>query len=79
MKVIYKNGAEKAVLLIVEPWAEEYLIESGQSVEVVDQGNSFEGCVEVEYFDGGIIVYGWEGSILSVFKSGVELVPMSAI
>lgn len=75
MNMICKNGTKKTILLIVEPWAEEYLLEPGQSVEVIGEGGGADGVFEVEYFDGGLIVYGWEGSVLSIFKNGVEVSP----
>lgn len=75
MKVMCGNGTKKTILLIVEPWAEEYLLEPGQSVDVIGKGGVAEGVFEVEYFDGGLIVYGWEGSVLSVFNNGVEVFP----
>lgn len=63
------------MLLIVEPWAEEYRLEPGTSVDVVGHGGAVDGNFEVEYFDDGMIFYGWEGSVVSVFLNGVEVVP----
>lgn len=69
------NGSEAVMLLIIEPWAEEYLIEPGASVDIVGQGGRFETGFEVEYVDKGMIVYGWEGSIVSVFSNGEIVEP----
>ena len=44
-------------------------------MEVIGEGGVAEGVFEVEYFDGGLIIYGWEGSVLSIFKNGVEVFP----
>lgn len=71
------NGSAVVMLLIVEPWAEQYLIEPGRSVDVVGQGGRIDEGFEVEYFNEGIIVYGWEGSVVSVFSNG-EMVEPSA-
>jgi hypothetical protein len=75
MKINCVNGTSKAMLLIIEPWAEEYWLESGVSVDIVGCGGAVDGNFEVEYFDGGVIFYGWEGSVVSVFSNGVEVVP----
>jgi len=74
MKISCINGASEAMLLIIEPWAEEYWLEPGVSVDVVGQGGA-GGSFEVEYFDKGIIFYGWEGSVVSVFINGQVAVP----
>ncbi|MCO8161691.1 hypothetical protein NJC38_05925 [Pseudomonas sp. 21LCFQ010] len=75
MRINCKNGTSEAMLLIVEPWAEEYWLEPGVSVDVIGKGGAIDGSFEVEYFDKGIIFYGWEGSVVSVFVNGQELAP----
>lgn len=75
MKISCVNGTSEAMLLIVEPWAEEYWLEPGMSVDVVGQGGAADGSFEVEYFDKGIIFYGWAGSVVSVFINGQEALP----
>lgn len=69
------NGGGTVMLLIIEPWAEEYLVEPGKSVDVVGQGGNVDSGFEVEYFDKGMIVYGWEGSVVSVFSNGEVVLP----
>ena len=63
------------MLLIIEPWAEEYLLEPGVSVDVVGEGGAVDGSFEVEYFDKGMIFHGWEGSVVSVLVNGQEVIP----
>jgi hypothetical protein len=75
MKISCINGTSEVMLLIIEPWAEEYWLEPGVSVDVVGQGGVADGSFEVEYFDKGLIFYGWEGSVVSVFINGQEAVP----
>lgn len=75
MRINCKNGTSEAMRLIIEPWAEEYWLDPGVSVDVVGKGGTIDGCFEVEYFDKGIIFYGWEGSVVSVFVNGQELSP----
>ena len=59
------------MLLIVEPWAVEHWIEPGMSVVVIGQGGLTEGYFEIEHFNQGMIIYGWEGSIVSILQNGV--------
>jgi len=66
-KICCINGKDEKILLIVEPWAEEYWIEPKGRVDVVGAGGVEDGFFEVEHLDMGMIVYGWEGSNLSVF------------
>jgi hypothetical protein len=75
MKISCINGTSEVMLLIIEPWAEEYCLDPGVSVDVVGQGGAVDGSFEVEYFDKGIIFYGWEGSVVSVFINGQEVIP----
>jgi hypothetical protein len=61
--------------LIIEPWAEEYLLEPGVSVDVVGEGRAVDGSFEVEHFNKGMIFYGWEGSVVSVLVNGQQVIP----
>lgn len=79
MKVSCTNGTSKVMLLILEPWAEEYWLEPGHSVDVVGHGGATDGSFEVEYFEKGIVFYGWEGSVVSVFIDGQEVMPSEQI
>ncbi len=66
-KIIYVNGCEKQILLIVEPWAEEYLIEPLAAVEIIGLGGkSSDAFFELESRDGMLILYAWEGCIVQI-------------
>ena len=71
------NGSPEEMLLILEPWAEEYRVPKGVTIEVVGEGGVVDGDFEVEYTSGGIVIYGWEGSIVHVRQDGAELLPFS--
>lgn len=75
MKISCANGTSGMMLLIVEPWADEYRISPGVSVDIVGMGGMKDGAFEVEYFDKGIIFYGWAGCSVSVFIDGKEVIP----
>jgi hypothetical protein len=71
------NGSPEEMLLILEPWAEEYQVPTGAVIEVVGEGGIVDGEFEVEYTSNGIIIYGWDGSVVHVKRDGVELQPFS--
>ncbi|MGK3969880.1 hypothetical protein WMF01_55965 [Sorangium sp. So ce1667] len=62
------NSNDSGLLLTLEPWAEEIVLSPGQSVQVAFSGPQ-SGQMEVEVKPGALILYGWEGSVLTV-KSG---------
>lgn len=66
------NSSEHQVILILEPWAEEYKIDPQNKVEIVSNIRP-EISVEIEYSDGNIIVYGWSDSVLSVICDGEKM------
>ncbi len=74
-KISVINSTMKPLLLILEPWAEEFCIAPGAAVDVLGSGGSEEGFFEVESIENGMIVYGWEGSIVSVMKNGIPVPP----
>ncbi|AUX40250.1 uncharacterized protein SOCE26_016490 [Sorangium cellulosum] len=61
--VTNSNGSE--VRLILEPWAEEVVLSPDESVDIAFSGPQ-GGRMEVEVKPGAVILYGWEGSILSI-------------
>lgn len=58
--------------LVLEPWGEEYTMRPSSKFDVVARGPVGD-CLEVEVADDYIFVYGWPGSVVSLFQDGVEL------
>jgi hypothetical protein len=74
----YANRCQSRVLIILEPWAERYWIQPGQQVDIhaVQERNVVRpGDWELVQTAEGLIVYGWAGSVLSIFCGGSELAP----
>lgn len=71
----YINGSNVELLVVVEPWAEQFLIRPGQRVEILVRGEGTAGTVELEQLPTGLIIYGYEGCIISLLSDGEELVP----
>jgi hypothetical protein len=59
--------------LIVEPWAEEYLIAPNISVDIVATGKTAD-AIEIECVDRGVVVHGWSDGTVTVMRDGVEIV-----
>lgn len=71
----YTNRTRDRVLLILEPWAEQYWIEPGGRVDIKVSGGKQGYNIELEETANGIVVYGWEGCVAAVFCNGTELTP----
>lgn len=69
-----RNSRVISLAFYLEPWGEEYLIPPDATFEVIARGPQGD-CLEVEYADDHITVYGWSGSVVSLFHKGVELGP----
>lgn len=63
------NAREIELTLDVEPWGEQYPMAPGATFEVVARGPAGD-CLEVEYGEDHITLYGWPGSTVSVSKAG---------
>jgi len=62
------NSHASEVRLTLEPWADEHMLPPDSTVEVAFNG-PMDGRIEVEMKPGEIIVYGWEGAVMSVLDS----------
>lgn len=69
-----KNGTTTDLRFTLEPWADQYVVGPGRSVELVVEGN-LEGCLEFEHLSDGLVVYGYTGCLVSVWSDGSEVEP----
>jgi hypothetical protein len=60
------------VTFFLEPWGEQYLMAPEATFEIVARGPEGD-CLEVEFADDHIILYGWPGSVVTLFHAGTEL------
>lgn len=67
-----RNSQPTAQTLYLEPWGDAYPMPPGAVFEVVARGPEGDG-LEVEIGDGGLIVWGWSGSVVSLSQDGVAL------
>jgi hypothetical protein len=63
------NDAENEMILYVEPWAEEFRLQPSEALEVELCAKNLEP-IEVTYFNRGVSLHGFPGSIAVVRKLG---------
>jgi len=82
-RLAYRNDTQKYVFLIVEPWSEEYMIRSGESVEIliyVDAStplaDSAAQPIDMAHVPDGLVIHGFPGSVIYVAQDGAILEPI---
>lgn len=68
----FTNPGDGRLVLSLEPWAREYLLDPYSSVEVVFEADS-PGIADVSHEPDRIVVYAWPGATARVICNGVEL------
>jgi hypothetical protein len=72
--LVLQNGTGAAIQLILEPWAEEWTIEVGQSLILVGEGPPDAAQFIVQMVDPTtVVVHGWSGCIVTLFRDGEQL------
>jgi hypothetical protein len=66
------NSRSRAVTFSLEPWGEQYTLAPAETFDVVARGPEGD-ALEVEFADDQIILYGWPGSVITLFHKGTEL------
>lgn len=70
-KVLLRNDSKTPLRMAVEPWAWQYKIQPGKTVEVV-AGEQDKTFIEVDYSDGFLSIYGWSDD-MKVMIDGKEM------
>lgn len=68
------NEDTAPLVLVLEPWAESYLVPPRTAVEIVAFAPD-EGRLVVESAGHGLVVWGWTGSSVHVIQNDQELEP----
>jgi len=73
-RLVISNQDETSIVLTIEPWAEEYQLEPQQTLSLTGtHTTSARGAFEVACVRGGLVVYSWPGSTLTVHSNGVDI------
>ena len=66
------NSKSTALRLHLEPWGEQFVMDPGTTFQIVATGPEGD-CMELEYDDEHITLWGWSGSVISIFHKGQRL------
>ena len=66
------SSRSMALTFSLEPWGEQYKLAPEETFEIIARGPEGDS-LEVEFADDQIIVYGWPGSVVTLFHKGTEL------
>ncbi len=67
-KIKLTNSAEEPLNMLLEPWADEMVLLSGESADLTAVGpDPVE--LEIRASDNSIVIYGWTGSICELAKN----------
>jgi hypothetical protein len=72
-KLVLRNGRDVPITLVLEPWANEYEIPPGESVEIVEEAAESAESLEIQVEAGHIVFFARSRSILRAFRDGAEL------
>jgi hypothetical protein len=67
-----RNARAAEVVFHLEPWGEEYPMPPGAAFQIVARGPAGQS-LELEVGEERLIVYGWPGSVVSLFDERGEL------
>ena len=66
----YTNSSLNPLRLVLEPWAEEYVIQPNSSAEVIGEGGEAGSYFELEQLDDRLIIYAWIGCVAYITLRG---------
>jgi hypothetical protein len=66
------NARTIPITLYLEPWVEQYTLTPEATFTVVVRGPEGD-ALEAEWADDHIILYGWPGSVVTLFHDGKEV------
>lgn len=86
--VYYQNDTKKDQIIIIEPWAEEFIIPPGKKYEIVvyviddgkvpkNFGKSAEYCMSISSSENEIVFYSPIECLMHVYVDGKPLEPSS--
>ena len=71
-RIKIQNAHSYSLTIHVEPWGEEISMAAGTTYELVAQGPAGD-CLLLAMEERRIVVWGWSGSVISVFCDGALL------
>jgi hypothetical protein len=69
----FKNTTTGPVIVVLEPWANEYVLPPGADFDIVEQGGRPEEPIEIQVTEGRTTFFARSGSVMSVVQNGKVL------
>jgi hypothetical protein len=71
--ITLRNRRDTDLVVVLEPWANEYLVQPDQTLEVVEEGGELGTILEIDIETSHLVFYARPGSILRACRDGEEL------
>jgi hypothetical protein len=72
-QIAVRNFADRAIVLYLEPWGEEYQMPPKSELVFLGDGPVKGSGFWVDYNEDSIVVTAWTGSTVKVFSKGEEI------
>lgn len=66
--IILRNALSTRLTVVLEPWANDYLIEPGLALRITEKNGDSSDPIELEFSEGQVVIWGRTGSTLSVIE-----------
>lgn len=70
---VIRNDREETLTLVLEPWAVEYPLATGEAIDVAEEGGDPEERLEIYVKASRLVLYARTDSVLRAFQNGQEL------
>lgn len=71
--IALRNRRETELVVVLEPWANEYVVQPDQRIEVVEEDGEPGTTLEIDIEASHLVFYARPGSILRAYRDGEEL------
>lgn len=71
--VAIRNDRDQALTVVLEPWAVEYPLLAGETIEIAEDGGDPRERLEIHIESSSIVLYARSDSLLRAFQNGREL------
>lgn len=71
--IALRNRRGTELVVVLEPWANEYVVEPDQTLEVVEENGEPGNTLEIDVEASHLVFYARPGSILRAYRDGEEL------
>ncbi len=68
-----RNRREDVLTIVLEPWANEYVLSPGEDLEIREEGPATEDMLEIGVEAAHVVVFGRTGTVLRPFRNGQEI------